>query len=83
MEIICEGQVRHGTIVLDASSPALPDGSRVRVRVEPLSENATTDDAYDFLLRMAEEATPSGIPDLAINIDHYLYGHPKVSDGPS
>jgi hypothetical protein len=27
---------------------------------------------------MGEEALETGIPDLATNADHYLYGHPKI-----
>jgi hypothetical protein len=29
---------------------------------------------------MSDLAIDTGIPDLAVNIDHYLYGYPKVTD---
>ena len=29
---------------------------------------------------MGDYAIDTGIPDLATNVDHYLYGHPKVGD---
>ena len=29
---------------------------------------------------MGELAMETGIPDLAIHADHYLYGHPKVKN---
>jgi hypothetical protein len=41
---------------------------------------ATPEDADNPLLRMLDLAGPTGIPDLATNHDHYLYGHPKVDD---
>jgi hypothetical protein len=34
----------------------------------------------DPLLRLIELAVDTGIPDLAENADHYLYGHPKQSE---
>jgi hypothetical protein len=79
MEIVCEGQVRNGAIVPVADAPALPEGSRVRVCWEQLPAAGSTE-GFDFLRRTAELSAPTGIPDLATNIDHYLYG--KVSDGP-
>lgn len=50
----------------------LPEGERVRLTIVP-SVKETNDPAYN-LAEMAEE---TGIPDLASNIDHYLYGLPK------
>ena len=47
--------------------------------VVPVQSNVSVE-AVDRLYRLHELATPSGIPDLAVNIDHYLYGHPKVDD---
>jgi hypothetical protein len=35
----------------------------------------------DPLYRMTDFAVETGLPsDLATNIDHYLYGHPKADD---
>lgn len=36
--------------------------------------------ADDRLYRLGELAVATGVPDLALNIDHYLYGHPRVDD---
>ncbi len=32
------------------------------------------------LFSMADLAVETGVADLATNIDHYLYGHPKKND---
>jgi predicted DNA-binding antitoxin AbrB/MazE fold protein len=53
----------------------LPEGERVRLTVMTLGEKII-DPAYN----LAEIAEETGIPDLATNIDHYLYGLPKQSD---
>ncbi len=75
------GTVKNGVIVLDQEAQ-LPDGTSVEVRpttpkngVVPESSN----DDFD-LDDLAKFAVDTGIPDLAINHDHYLYGHPKVTD---
>ena len=74
--MVYHGKVKNGTIVLDASID-LPDGAAVRVEVELPGEPPAGDDP---LLKMVELATETGISDLATNVDHYLYAHPKVSD---
>ncbi|MBI3950410.1 MAG: DUF104 domain-containing protein [Acidobacteria bacterium] len=53
----------------------LPEGERVHLTMT-LSGAETKDPAY----HLAEIAEETGIPDLATNIDHYLYGLPKQSD---
>ncbi len=30
---------------------------------------------------MSDLAVDTGLPDLASNVNHYLYGHPKADDG--
>ena len=51
------------------------------VRVEPiLMDEATKGVQRGDIFRMGDLAVDTGIPDLATNADHYLYGHPKVSD---
>ncbi len=70
------GRVQGGAIVLEPGID-LPEGSVVRVEVET-TERSRRDDP---LFRMTELAVDTGIPDLATNIDHYLYGHPRASDG--
>jgi hypothetical protein len=71
------GRVQGGAIVLEPGID-LPEGSVVRVEVEPAERSRRGDDP---LFRMAELAVDTGIPDLATNIDHYLYGHPRAGDG--
>lgn len=73
--MVYHGRVKNGAIVLDPDVD-LPDGVEVRIELtstEPLRER-------EPLLRMTDLAVETGIPDLATNIDHYLYGHPKVGD---
>ena len=73
------GKVRHGTVVLDPGVE-LPDGAVVRIELE-LTNEPEMSFGGDPLSRMAELAIETGIPDLATNVDHYLYGHPKAGDG--
>jgi hypothetical protein len=70
------GRVQSGVIVLDEGMQ-LPEGTAVSV--EPLASPTPTANG-DPLYRLAELATATGIPDLALNVDHYLYGHPKATD---
>jgi hypothetical protein len=74
--MVYRGHIRNGVAVLEGDV-RLPDGTLVEVApVEARAESAVDDPLY----RLHELAVPSGIPDLAMNIDHYLYGHPKVDD---
>jgi hypothetical protein len=76
-----QGEVKDGVIVL-AGGVQLPEGTTVEVSaIEPRPAIPVSDDELDPIFRMDELATDTGIPDLATNIDHYLYGHPKVTDG--
>jgi hypothetical protein len=72
------GVVKNGVVVFEGN-PSVPDGTEVRV--EPLGSRAvdSVEEQLSPLFRVAERAKPTGISDLAINHDHYLYGHPKVS----
>jgi hypothetical protein len=74
----CRGHVKNGVIVLDTTNP-LPDGKEV---IFELVENVVklSEDSEHPCLKMIELPGPTGIPDLATNHDHYLYGHPKVED---
>ena len=66
------GHVENGVIVLDDDAK-LPEGMKVVV--------ATPDvelEKLDPVFTIGDLAIDLGIPDLARNIDHYLYGHPKV-----
>ena len=78
------GTVKNGVVVLEPGAE-LPEGTAVKV--EPDSWESVFPKApleapeLDPIWRMAELAVDTGIPDLATNLDHYLYGHPKVKDG--
>ncbi len=68
------GEVQNGVIVLEAGSPTLPEGTKVRV--QPTEMKAALSDLSAQLrsLRGAADDLPE---DLAENHDHYLHGHPK------
>lgn len=76
--MVYRGRVKNGEIVLDPGV-RLPDGAEVRIELE-LSERSEVPRGQDPLVQMADLAVETGISDLATNIDHYLYGHPKVGD---
>lgn len=69
--MVYRGRVEQGNIVLEPGTE-LPEGAVVRVELVAPADNP--------LLRMTELAVDTGITDLATNIDHYLYGHPRASD---
>lgn len=52
----------------------LPEGERVQLTVA--ADERVNDSAADF----SDIAVDTGIPDLATNIDHYLYGLPKQKE---
>jgi hypothetical protein len=57
----------------------LPEGALVRVEIEVPAGACPADDSAG-LFDIADLAVDTGIPDLATNVDHYLYGHPKVTN---
>ncbi len=63
------GRVEKGTIVLDEPA-ALPEGAAVTVELAPAADRPSP------LLRLAGRAVDLP-PDASVNLDHYLYGHPK------
>jgi hypothetical protein len=73
-----KGTVKNGVVVLE-SGVSLPDGTNVRIEAE--AAPAADSRELDPIWSIGELAVPTGIPDLATNIDHYLYGHPKVTNG--
>jgi hypothetical protein len=75
--MVYRGRVKNGTILLEPGVE-LPDGAEVRIELEASGSSAGGDER-DPLFRMLELGVETGIPDLATNIDHYLYGHPKVT----
>jgi predicted DNA-binding antitoxin AbrB/MazE fold protein len=54
---------------------SLPEGKRVQIAVLAV-DGEISDPAYN----LADLAEETGITDLAVNIDHYLYGLPKQND---
>jgi len=74
--MIYQGEVKNGVVVLEGGI-TLPDGTVVKVEILESPQARRGDDPVYCL---AELAVPTGIADLAVNIDHYLYGHPKAAD---
>jgi len=70
-----QGTVKDGTIVVEPGAD-LPEGAQVRIEID-LPTPVSSVQESDPLLRMSELAVETGVSDLATNIDHYLYGHPK------
>ena len=73
--MVYRGKVKDNKVILEPGI-RLPEGAAVRIELEP----AASREEPDSLLRMADLAIDTGIRDLATNIDHYLYGHPKAGD---
>jgi hypothetical protein len=79
--MVYQGTVQNGVVVF-SNGVQPPEGSPVRVElVQTETSQHKLSPQDEILLRMPELAVDTGIPDLATNIDHYLYGHPKVNDG--
>jgi hypothetical protein len=79
--MVYQGTIQNGVVVFSDPVP-LPDGTTVKV-VSAMTDDAVTlpDIEDDPLYNIGELAVDMGISDLSSNIDHYLYGHPKVNDG--
>ena len=77
--MVIRGHIQDGRVVLEGNVP-LPEGAAVEVHVVQSPQLTQLNSADDAIYRIGELAEPTGIPDLAKNIDHYLYGHPKVDD---
>jgi hypothetical protein len=79
--MVYSGTIRNGVVVFD-NGVHPPDGTAVEVVPVPVAATTEATAAGDDpIFRMSEPAADTGIPDLARNIDHYLYGHPKQVDG--
>jgi hypothetical protein len=77
--MVYQGCVHNGMVVLDGNV-RLAEGTPVTVQTLDVPGPASTDDP---VYRLGELAAPTGIADLSLNVDHYLYGHPKAADGQS
>jgi hypothetical protein len=79
------GTVKNGVVILEPDAK-LPEGTPVRVELEPAQpqagEAALPAPEDDPLWNLTKFAGETGIPDLSVNVDHYLYGHPKVVEIP-
>lgn len=75
--MVYRGTVRNGKVEIDGDY-GLPDGAVVRVVL--VEESDAADQSADSLFSIGRRAVPIGQSDLASQLDHYLYGHPKVSD---
>jgi hypothetical protein len=72
------GYVKGGTVVFD-SPTILPEGAAVDISVvEPPLDIEGQPIHPAFLI--GDRAIDMGVDDLGRNIDHSLYGHPKVED---
>ena len=76
------GHIENGTIVFEPPL-ALPDGAEVEVKVisvisDPIA--ASSAETPSLLERMKDfVGTFEGLPpDASVNLDHYLYGAPKL-----
>lgn len=74
--MVYHGCVHNGMVVLD-DEVRLAEGTPVTV--QPIDASVAPI-ANDPVYQLGELAVPTGVADLAMNIDHYLYGHPKASD---
>ena len=77
--MVYRGHVENGVIRLEDSA-TLPDGAEVRVvvvqRDEPPQSDGPGVSLYDRLKPLIG-AIKDLPPDASVNVDHYLYGHPK------
>ena len=80
--MVYQGTIHNGVVVFE-NGVQLPEGAPVRVELvkeeQPQQKQSPTDEV-DIVFRMGDYAIDTGIPDLGVNIDHYLYGHPKQTD---
>jgi hypothetical protein len=71
--MVLRGQIHNGVVILEGEVK-LPEGTQVEVKPLDTPASPVEDDP---MYRLGELAVSTGIPDLARNIDHYLYGHPR------
>lgn len=76
--MVCRGSVKNGVVVLEGDVQ-LPEGTVVRIETLEEAASAPRQSGRPApLFQMGRHSASTGIPDLATNIDHYLYGHPRV-----
>lgn len=69
------GVIRNGVVVLE-NGVAFVEGQQVLV--EAMTEKKAG--KHVALPDFSDLAVDAGVADLSTNLDHYLYGHPKVCD---
>jgi hypothetical protein len=74
--MVYRGVVTNGVVILEGGV-RLPEGTAVAVETVETGNDTAGDDS---IYRIWQIAVPTGLPDLALNLDHYLYGHPRVDD---
>jgi hypothetical protein len=77
--MVYRGHVENGLIQLEGSV-TLPEGIEVRVEIVPPAPGGESErrglSLYERLKPVIGAA--KGLPpDASVNVDHYLYGHPK------
>jgi hypothetical protein len=71
------GKVMNGVVVLEGEA-SIPDGTEVSVEPIPVGQARQDGAGLSAFFDIWRRAKATGIPDLAVNHDHYLYGHPKA-----
>jgi len=77
--VVYRGHIRDGRIELD-EQVRLPEGAPVEVSITPQSPAVGEDELGPTLYERLKPVIgiAKGLPpDASINVDHYLYGHPK------
>jgi len=77
--MVYRGHVENGVIQLEGSV-VLPEGAEVRVEVaEPIRHEQPDTPALSLYERLKPVigVVKDLPPDASVNVDHYLYGHPK------
>jgi hypothetical protein len=79
MRMILEGHIKNGVVVFD-DPVSLPEGTPVRVEVVANGQPQTETPSPATLQKRLENFLKHAVDlpeDAALNVDHYLYGHPK------
>ena len=77
--MVYRGHIRDGRIELD-EQVRLPEGAPVEVSITPQPPAVQEDELGPTLYERLKPVIgiAKGLPpDASINVDHYLYGHPK------
>jgi hypothetical protein len=74
------GTVKNGNVVFEPNGDELTDNLPGASPADLVRDLGGTFAVYKKI-DVSKYVVDTGIPDLATNLDYYLYGHPKVSDG--